>query len=660
MELRADLDPRELRAFASGRLAAAGAARDAFLARDERTPALALLAAFDAIRRPLDEISGRAQLLSQTHPAQPVREAAREVLQDLSAFDTDLSLDRRVYDRLRAIPPSVLAGPVDRRLLEHALRDYRRSGVDRDEGTRARIKALTEELVREGQTFDANIARDTRTLVLSEGPLALEGLPEDYIAAHPPAENGAVTITTDPSDYVPFLTYARRGDLRRELYLAYTNRAAPENLDVLRRILSLRHELAGLLGYPSWADYVTEDKMIRTAGAVREFVQRVAHLARARLESEVAELLEEKRREEPGAVAIHDWERAYWAERVKARKFSFDSQALRPYFPFERVRDGVLATSAGLYGIEFRRDAGQPVWHETVECYDVLEGGERIARIYLDLHPRPDKYKHAALFDLRSGLEGECLPEAALVCNYPLPRNGDPALLLHQDVTSLFHEFGHLLHHLFAGTQRYLAFSGIATEWDFVEVPSQLYEEWAWDPGVLERFARHHRTAAPIPASLVAQLRRAEEHGKGVHVSMQMLYAALSLSLHERDPSGLDPMAVLVELKRRLLPFPHEPGSRFLASFGHLNGYSAIYYTYMWSLVIAKDLLSGFEGSLKSAANAQRYRQAILAPGGSRDAAELVRQFLGRDYADSAWERWLYAGAAPSVALADAGAGKAP
>ncbi len=650
MQLRADLDPQALRAFAGDRLDAARAVRDAFLARDAQTPPQSLLAAYDAIRWPLDEIGGRAQLLSQTHPSEAVREAAREAIQEISAFSTDLSLDRRVFERLLAISPAALAEPGDRRLLEHTLRDYRRSGVDRDEASRARIKSLTDELVRAGQTFDANIAGDTRRLVLSDGPAALAGLPEDYVRAHPPDATGAVTITTDPSDYVPFMTYARRGDLRRELYLAHANRAAPQNLDVLRRILGLRHELAGLLGYPSWADYITEDKMIKTAGAARDFVQRVAGLARSLMESEVSELLEEKRREDPGASVIHEWERAHWTERVKARKLAFDSQSVRPYFPFERVRDGVLATSASLYGIEFRRYLAQPVWHESVECYEVLERGERIARVYLDLHPRPDKYKHAALFDLRSGLEGVSLPEAALVCNFPRPKGGDPGLFLHHDVVAFFHEFGHLLHHLFAGRQRYLAYSGIATEWDFVEVPSQLYEEWAWDPGVLARFARHRESGEPIPAELVARMRRADEHGKGVHVSLQMLYAALSLALHERDPSGLDPLGVLVELKRRRLPFPHEPGSRFLASFGHLHGYSALYYTYMWSLVIAKDLLGGFGGELGRTAEARRYREAILAPGGSRDAADLVRDYLGRDPAFAAWERWLHSGSPPAVA----------
>jgi thimet oligopeptidase len=228
-----------------------------------------------------------------------------------------------------------------------------------------------------------------------------------------------------------------------------------------------------------------------------------------------------------------------------------------------------------------------------------------------------------------------------LVCNLPRPSGDDPGLLQHDQVTTFFHEFGHLLHHLFAGRQRFLSFSGIATEWDFVEVPSQMYEEWAWETGVLQRFARHHETDEPIPAELVVRMRAAEEYGKGLHVCNQMLYALLALAYHEGDPSDLDPLAVLRELKERVTRFPYEQGTSFPASFGHLNGYSALYYTYMWSHVIAKDLFGRFTPDPMDREVASAYRRNVLAPGGARDAADLVREFLGRDYEFAAWRRWL-------------------
>jgi thimet oligopeptidase len=258
------------------------------------------------------------------------------------------------------------------------------------------------------------------------------------------------------------------------------------------------------------------------------------------------------------------------------------------------------------------------------------------------MHPRTDKYKHAAMFDLVSGLQGGRLPEACLVCNMPRPAGDDPGLLEPSDVVTLFHEFGHLLHHLLAGRQRWLAVSGIATEWDFVEVPSQFFEEWARDVRVLQSFARHVRTGAVIPAELVERMRAAQEYGKGVQTRVQMFYAALALELFGSQPPQ-DTGAVVRRLRPRYVPFPHEEGTSFEASFGHLEGYSALYYTYMWSLVLAKDLLGPFGGDLLDAQVAHRYRRCVLEPGGSKDAAELVADFLGRPYSFEAFERWLAA-----------------
>ena len=314
---------------------------------------------------------------------------------------------------------------------------------------------------------------------------------------------------------------------------------------------------------------------------------------------------------------------------------------MRPYFAFERIRDGVLSTSAELYGVRFERRTDVETWHASVECFDVLDGEAVVARFFLDMHPRENKFKHAAMFDL-SVAGDDVLPEAVLVCNFPEPNGDDPALLLHDEVTTFFHEFGHLLHHLFAGRQTFTAFSGIATEWDFVEVPSQAYEEWAWAPEVLARFATHVETGAPIPADLVERMRAADACGRAGFVLGQMYFAQLSLGYYDRDPSTFDPLEKLKEL-RAMLCTPHEEGTHFHVAFGHLNGYSALYYTYMWSLVIAKDVVAAFGGDWLDRATAQRYREAILAPGGSRDAAELVRAFLGRDYAFDAFADWLAA-----------------
>jgi len=258
------------------------------------------------------------------------------------------------------------------------------------------------------------------------------------------------------------------------------------------------------------------------------------------------------------------------------------------------------------------------------------------------MFPREGKYRHFAQFTLVSGQAGKRLPEGVLVCNFPRSGPGGPALLDHGEVRTFLHELGHLLHHVLGGRTRWAAHSGVATEWDFVEAPSQLLEEWAWDAGVLRGFARHVETGEPIPEDLVARMRAADACGKGLLVRQQMFYAAVSLELHRRDPLGLDTTALVAELQARYTPFPHVPGTAFQAGFGHLDGYSAVYYTYMWSLAIAKDLVQPFrQAGLMDPEVARRYRRAVLEPGGSKPAAELVSGFLGRPFAFDAFAAWL-------------------
>jgi thimet oligopeptidase len=325
-----------------------------------------------------------------------------------------------------------------------------------------------------------------------------------------------------------------------------------------------------------------------------------------------------------------------------AEDYGFDSQAMRAYFEYERVKKGVLEITARMFGIEYRKIADAPLWHAEVDAYDVTEGGKLLGRIYLDMHPREGKYKHYAQFTLANGVEGRALPEGVLMCNFPRPTGGEPALMEHGSVRTFFHEFGHLLHHVLGGHTKWVGQSGVATEWDFVEAPSQMLEEWIWDLETLQTFARHWQTGEPLPAELLQRARAADEYGKGLWVRQQMFYAATSLEFHARDPRALDTTKLMAELQDRYTPFKYVEGTYFHESFGHLDGYSAIYYTYMWSLVIAKDLFSVFKNEgLLNPAPAKRYRRAILEAGGSKPAAELVRDFLGRAYDFSAYQSWL-------------------
>lgn len=596
------------------------------------------LDAYDEAVAALTDTTNRFELISVSHPDAAMRESADAGRQAVAKVVTDLSLDRELYDALSGLDTKGFDGPA-RYYLERALLEFRRAGVDRDDATRARVRELQEELVAIGQDFDRNIRTDTRTARLS--PAALDGLPEDYIRAHPPGDDGLVAVTTEYPDLIPLLTYATDAAAREQLWRLLRLRGHPANLDVLRRLLERRFELATLLGYTSWAEYAAENKMIGSAHNIGDFIERIAEAAAARAARDHEQLLARKRVDNPDADVVERWDVAYLEDRIKAEQFALDTQALRPYFEYDRVKSGLMTLCEQLFGIQFHRRSDVPVWHDEVECFEVRDGEHLLGRIFLDMHPRPDKYNHAACFGMTRGKAGVRVPECALVCN--LPRPGEQAaLLLHSDVLTFFHEFGHLLHCVLGGRVRWAGSSGFATEWDFVEAPSQLLEEWARDAESLATFAVHYKTGEPLAREAVERLRAADEFGKGLFVRQQMCYAALSFELYNRDPDGLDPMEVDRQANARMLPFPLVENTYLPLNFGHLDGYSAIYCTYMWSLVIAKDLFTVFqrEGML-SAAAAARYRDAVLAPGGSKPAAALVEDFLGRPYTFDAYQAWL-------------------
>jgi thimet oligopeptidase len=270
----------------------------------------------------------------------------------------------------------------------------------------------------------------------------------------------------------------------------------------------------------------------------------------------------------------------------------------------------------------------------------------KLGRIYLDMHPRPNKYKHAAQFSLQKGVEGKQLPEGVLVCNFADPKTSDgPALMEHDQVVVMFHEFGHLVHHIMSGHGKWAYFSGGSYEWDFIEAPSQMLEEWAWDPATLQSFALNVQTREPISVELAQKAKDANEFGKGFGARTQMFYAAMSLQFHEANPDTLDFLKKQVELQKKYALWPYMEGTHMYAGFGHLNGYSATYYTYMWSLVIAKDLFSEFQKhGLFDVDTATRYRDKVLKPGGSKDAADLIKDFLGRPFNFDAYEKWMNKG----------------
>jgi len=529
------------------------------------------------------------------------------------------------------------------RLVTDTLRDYRRAGVDKDEETRGRLKAIDDELVKLGQAFGKNIVDAVKEIELGSAE-ELKGLPADYIASHPPNNEGKIIITTNYPDMVPFMQYAESDELRKKLYIAGKSRAGESNAQTLAAILTLRAEKAKILGYANWADYITEDKMMKSGKKAEAFIARVVKTAKKRASRDYKELLDWKRENlDKKAKAVGDWEKGFIENKVKAANYSFDPQEVRPYFPYAQVQAGLLDITSKIYGIEYKAIPDAKVWHQDVSAYEVMQGGKKIGRIYLDMHPRDGKYGHAAQFTLRSGVLGVQVPEGVLVCNFPNPRTSKgPALMEHGDVTTMFHEFGHLMHHVLGGQRRWIEQSGVATEWDFVEAPSQMFEEWAWNYDTLKTFAKHHETGDVLPKETVDRMRKADKFGLGIATVQQMFYAAISLKFHQINPSALKMLDTVKSLQSKYTPFAYVEGTNFHTNFGHLNGYSAIYYTYMWSLVIAKDLLTPFQKhGLMNTEWTYKYRDIILASGGTKDAADLVAEFLGRPFNFKAFERFL-------------------
>jgi len=586
-----------------------------------------------------DNAGSYSSLMESVHPDSAFRATAEVLTQAATKFQDELKLNRAVYDALSAVDVTK-ADPQTKYFVSKSLRDFRLAGVDKDEATRTAIAALREELVLASQVFDRNIRNDSRRIQVTAAEL--DGLPEDFLKAHPAGPDGKITITIEYPDYGPVMRYCKNSETRHKLQFEAMNRAYPANMAALDTLIAKRDRLAHMLGFSNWADYITADKMIGDGKHAAEFIERIGGLTAEQAKKEYAVYLERKRQDEPGATVVNRWEVRYYEQLIRKRDFDFDAQAARPYFPFASVKQGLFDVTSRLFGVTYKRIENAAVWDPSVEAYEVWEGKKLLGRFFLDLHPRAGKFNHAAQFGIRTGVTGLQLPEAALVCNFAGGVPGDPGLMEFADVTTFFHEFGHLLHSIFGGHQQWQPVSGISNEQDFVEAPSQMLEEWTRDATVLRLFAKHYQTGEPIPVEMVQKMRRSSVFGRAVDTSYQVFFSALSLNIYNRPPAEVNTDAIRSQYEAKYVPFPPIPDTHFQASFGHLDGYSAVYYTYLWSLVISKDLFAQFDkANLLAPGVATRYRKVVLEPGGTKPSAALVHDFLKRDFNYTAYEEYL-------------------
>jgi len=668
-----------LTGWVSARLAAHEAALAALLAVEgPRTPENSLRP-FDEAIEELNLAGAQAGVLNSVAPEKAVRDQAQLEAQRVSMAGSALSLNRQVYEALVGISLEG-ASAATRHFVERTLLSYRLAGVDKDQATRERLQKLHEKATKHSLDFSRNIQEGGKTITAAADEL--DGLPADFLARHPLDADGSVMLTTDPPDMQPVMTFAANAALRERMFLAYNTRAYPANQQILLDLLATRQEIATILGFRSWADLATADQMMGSAANVRTFLTKlnVASLEGARQEHEL--IMDFARGRHAELTEIDMTSRGYWYEQYRRSAYDFDSQSVRPYFPYKQVEAGVLETAARLFKVEFRPSDAE-AWHKSVSVFDVFDADKHVGRFYLDMHPREGKDKWFSAAPIVTGVRGRALPEAALICNFPggesepdpqseqqieilsgdpstIPpqQHGleakaseeeknkrvvtDPGLLQYSDVVTFFHEFGHLMHAILGGQTEWAGISGFATEGDFIEVPSQMLEEFFRDEKLLQVFAKHYQTGEVLPAETIKKMKLAGAFGRADWIRSQLYYTTLSLDLHDQEPAGLNLDATTKRLFESLQPWTWVEGNRMYASFGHLMGYSSNYYTYMFDKVIALDFFAQFDPKdLLGCDAGTRYRKTVLEQGGSKPGREMVRDFLGRDEEFSAFSEWL-------------------
>ena len=589
------------------------------------------LAAYDHLYQLLSDASGESTLYREVSPTAASRAAGEKCEVRIASELTKLNLSRPIYEHIKAIKAP--ADEPTKLYVSRVLGAFERAGIALDAAGRAKAQALADGASKYSAEFEANIPKGQRTITASTAEL--DGLPQDFIDAHKPGADGKITLRTDYTDYIPVMTYAKSPALRERFYKEYQLRAYPQNDEALRNLINKRDDLAKLVGRPNYATLNFEDRMLDTPAKVQALMDEMAAATKPAAERDYAKKLAALQQLQPGATKLQPWDNAYVSALVQKQSYGYDRQEARKYFQYNNVRDGILRLTEDLFGVQIK-PWKTPAWDKLVESYEMYDHGKLIGRFYFDSHPRAGKYEHANSVPLRTGLAGQ-VPVGILVMNLPAGKG----LMEHNDVVTFLHEFGHLLHGMFGGqSPRWAYQSGVATEWDFVEAPSQLLENWVYDYDTLKNFAVD-ASGKPIPRELVEKMNRARYFSLGMDDNRQLGLTNVSLQYY-LGPAPVDLGAAARAAQGKYDTLPPAPYSQFQDAFSHLGGYGAAYYTYRWSIVIADDMFTQFQkNGLRDPATAKRYRELVLAPGGTKPAAELVQDFLGRPISIDAYRAKL-------------------
>jgi thimet oligopeptidase len=588
-----------------------------------------LLDRWDRLRIRLEDFEGPVDLTANVSPDAATRSAAEACESKTTRFETELYQNGALYARIKAL--TARTGPAAK-MRKDLLDTFEDNGVALAPDKRARLKAIADRLEEIRQEFDRDI-RDNQTRVVFSADEVV-GLPRDYLAKAKRDDKGNYLLGFEYPEYLPFMANAENEEARRRYQFAFQNRGTPRNIELLAEAMRLRKEMAGLFGLSSYAEFATRRRMVGNPQAVEKFLREVKSAVREVERKEIAELtaLKAATLHKPvGEVRLQRWDADYYQEQQRKARFNVDQEALRQYFPTEASIQWVMAIASRLYGIRFV-PATVPTWHPDVRYFDVFDAtsGKLKGGVYIDPFPRAGKFSHAAAWPVRgSAKRSRRTPISALVANL------NPAGLNSEELETLVHEFGHVMHGVLSDTQ-YATLAGTSVQLDFVEAPSQMFEEWARRRESLALLPQFCKPACPaIDEARLKQLSAARLYGAGIRYSRQHLYAAYDMAASgETVP---DPQAQWEKMEGET-PLGYVPGTHFAGTFSHIiSGYTAGYYGYMWSQVLALDMLSKFDGNLMDPVTGRRFRTTILAQGSQKPAAQLVRDFLGREPSNEAF-----------------------
>lgn len=578
---------------------------------------------------------GMSGFLSYVSTDKKFRDAANDLQMQISQYMVDVATRRDVYKAIREYTDTnPRLDPVQAKLVKEMLIGFKNSGMDLNDADLEKFKALNKEKAEYIIKFDKNIQEYKDPLAVTQEQL--QGLGEDYIQKLSKTDDGKYLVTLDYPDYVPFMQNADDEQARKELEFKFNRRGGQENVELLEKTLTLRREIAHLLGYKNHAELRLEDRMAKNPKTVMAFLKDLQKKLKPLGKKEDKEMIAYKNSKTgKNSRTLYSWESGYWSNKFRKENLELDSEKIKEYFPSQVVIDGMLDLFGGVFGITFE-PVDIPVWYPDVKAFKIKDkaSGELVAYFYMDLYPREGKYKHAACFGLVEGEEKQDgtyqIPFVAIVANLNKPSGDTPSLLKHSEVETLFHEFGHVLHNALTKA-KYSAFSGTSVSWDFVEAPSQMLERWAWDPQVLKKISKHYKTGEALPDDLIKRMIAAKNFGAGGMYLRQDFFAQYDMTLHTADTTP-DTTKLYFELTKKIRGLPLTKGTIPQASFGHImGGYDAGYYGYLWSEVIAEDFFGEFKkNGIFNPETGLKFRREILEKGGTLDEEKMVENFLGR------------------------------